>query len=105
MNDILIDMEAKEQWINETMESLNGLNRARADQSLLHDLLGRIDRNERKTVTLRTGTLMRIAAGIVILVALNIISILFYDHLNSSEQTNRKLVATEYFSYLDTIKY
>jgi len=105
MNDILKDMEAKEKWIGETMESLDGIRKAQADPALRDSILGSLSMAESKNAALSDRMLIRIAATIALLVTLNIIAILIYDGSGNTRQSGRKTVATEYFSYLDILKF
>lgn len=86
------------------MESLEGIRGAQADPSLRASILDNIPVGERKALTLSTGMLVRIAAAIALLVTLNILAILLYNGNGNTKQSNRKSLATEYFSYFDTVK-
>ena len=102
MNVIFKDMEAKEKWIDETMESLEGIRSVQADPALRASILGNLSETGNKKPALSDGMLIRIAATVALLVTLNILAILFYAGNGNTQQSSRKSMATEYFSYFDT---
>jgi hypothetical protein len=96
-------MTTREQWIEKTMESLDGLQRVPADPDLRDAVIRRIQHREARGATLRTAVLLRIAAGVALLVTLNVVALFLYSQKAATIQANNKTLATEYFSYLDTI--
>jgi hypothetical protein len=95
-------METKENWINKTMESLDGVNRAESDPLLFDKALQRIQHGNPTVVSIRSGLVWRIAALILILISFNVFT-LVYSKTSGNSHNTAKSVANEYFSYIDSI--
>jgi hypothetical protein len=95
-------METKEDWINKTMESLDGINRAESDPLLFDKVLKRIQHDNLAVISIRSRLVWRIAALILILITFNVFT-LVYSKTSGNSQNTAKSVANEYFSYIDSI--
>jgi len=94
-------MNTKEEWIAETMKSLDGIQRAKSTP-VLHEQLNRIlTASDGRIVLLQSRLLLKIAAGLALLIALNIISLSYYSRSTRTETANP--LVSEYFSYIKTI--
>ena len=98
-------MKIKEQWISETMESLDGIQPATGDPFIHDKIMRRLANSRDKHITLQPGILWQIAAGLALLITLNICSVVIYSKSTTTDQTQVKTLANEYFSYIDTIKF
>jgi hypothetical protein len=95
-------MTTKEQWIDETMESLGGLQRPAGDPGLYEKIVAQPGASEQKIRFIPVSLLLKIAAGLALLIGLNVITLLYY---NSSTVTaaSANPLTSEYFSYIKTI--
>jgi len=98
-------MNPKEKWINETLESLDSIKRAEGDPLLFEKLSGRLRHPGKKITLLTPRQLLQLAAGLALLLSLNIFSLICYTRSATTVQNNVKTLAGEYFTYLNTIKY
>jgi len=97
-------MKAKEKWIDETLNSLDGIARAKADSNLYKKVMEQAKHHEQSTSRLRPLYYWPAAAGLALLVTLNILAAIHYKSNNSVSQEVPAAVATEYLSYLGPIK-
>ena len=97
-------MKTKEQWINETMESLEGISRAGSDPRLYDRVIQAIGNSRPGTIPFNPRVVWRIAAGLALLISINIFSIVHYNKTHEASETQINTLATEYFSYINTIK-
>lgn len=95
-------MNTKEQRIGEIMKSLDGMQRAQGDQHLFEKVTARLDHSEPTAPTLTPQLLLKIAAGLALLISLNVISLHYYTRATQAE-TPANPVSTEYFSYFKNI--
>jgi len=96
-------MEAKEEWINKAMESLDGANRAESDQYLFDKALQRIQNDIPTIISIRSRRIWRLAALILVLISFNVFTLLYFARASGNSQNNVNSVANEYFSYIDSI--
>ena len=93
-------MNNKEQkWIDETMNSLDGIHRPVADVDMYNKVMQRIRsvQHGREIEMISTGAVLRIAAGFFLVVSLNVSTYILYS--GSSVKTgdeNLKAFAKEY---------
>ena len=99
------DMKTKEQWIDETMESLDGVTGARADLPLFGKIEQRIDRYPFQSSSNGTRLFLKVAAGLAILVTINVFTALNYSKNSGLSQTTTNPLANEYFTYIETINF
>ena len=92
--------------IEQTLGSLHGMERAMPSDRFYEKLMLRVEKKEAKVVPVAPRTLWRAAAGIALLVALNVwICLRFNKQENATAQSNNNPVAEEYFSYLKTTQF
>jgi hypothetical protein len=96
-------METKENWINNTLESLDGVNRAESDPLLFDKALQRIQRGTPTIISIRSRMFWRVAALILVLISFNVITMVYFAKTSGNNRINVKSVANEYFSYIDSI--
>ena len=96
-------METKEDWINKTMESLDGANRAECDPLLFDKLLERMHHHKPKVISVYSRLACRVAALILILISFNVFTLVYFFGTSGNRQNTAKSVANEYFSYIDSI--
>jgi hypothetical protein len=96
-------MKAKEIWIDETMDALDGASRPESDPLIADKVWERIQSDEPVAVSFQPRTGWRIAAIILILISLNVFTMFYFDGKPDDSQKYVKSVAHEYFSYIDTI--
>lgn len=94
-------MKTKEDWISETMASLDGIQRAESDPMLMDKVLIRM--NEKPgIVSFFTPEILRIAAMILLLISFNVFTFIYFAGKSDMSDSAVKSVATEYFSYIDS---
>jgi hypothetical protein len=96
-------MKAKETWINETINSLDGIERATASSDLLQKIQTRMVPFENTTILPRRSFYWSVAASIIVLIALNIFGAIYYQNSQSLTQAIPVAVANDYLSYLKPI--
>lgn len=96
-------MRTKEEWINETMESLEGIQRAESDPMLAEKALNRIQVHSRDVISFRTPMVLVAAAMILLLISFNIITFIYFPGSTDMHDNTIRSVATEYFSYIDSL--
>jgi hypothetical protein len=96
-------METKENWINKTLESLNGVNRAESDPLLFEKALQRIQHGNPTIISIRSSMIWRVAALILVLISFNVFTMVYFTKASGISQNNVKSVAYEYFYYIDSI--
>ena len=98
------DMNPKERWLDQTLNSLEGINRAKSASGLYTKVALETLRPAQKKVPLRTPFYWTVAAGIAVLVTMNIFGVIYY---NSPPQNTlpeiTTSVASDYLSYLGPI--
>lgn len=95
-------METNEEKINKTMESLDGMDQAEMDPVIFDRILQRLRDQGPKVISIHKQLIWKAAALILILISINVFTMVFYTRSGSSGNTV-KSVATEYFSYIDSI--
>ena len=96
-------METKEEWINKTMESLEGMNRAESDPVLFDKVLQRIQNHQPMVVSIHKQMIWKAAALILILISMNVFTLVYFSKSPDKDQNAVRTVANEYFSYIDSI--
>ncbi|MCX6245294.1 MAG: hypothetical protein NTU98_11385 [Bacteroidetes bacterium] len=97
-------MNTKEQWISETLESLDGMRRAGSDPETYEKVMQRIRMSGTRRVYLQASFVWKIAAGLILLIGLNVFSLVYYSRLSKASETQTGVLASDYFSYINTIK-
>lgn len=90
-------MKAKENWIEETLNSLDGIQQVEVPWSLNDALL---NHSRQKEVRMTASQKWMIAASIVVLFAINLVAISNYSKSSKSFASNddKNIVYKEYFS-------
>jgi hypothetical protein len=97
-------MKTKEEWIGQTMESLDGIGRADYDPSLFERLMEVPASREPVIRRFSPPMLWKAAALILLLITLNILTLFFFNGNEKQETGTADSVASEYFSYINTVK-
>ena len=95
-------METKEEWIDKTMESLDGISRAESDTIFYEKLMQRIHQPGPDVFSIRSQVVWRAAALILLLISFNILTFLYFSGKSDTQGSTAKSVAKEYFSYMDS---
>lgn len=96
-------MEAKEKWINDTLESLQGVRRAEANPFLSEKVLQRLQNKQPVIIVYPLRIAWRIAASVVLLAGINFYTCLHYQRSTfNSKQVNVNSLGMEYFSYMQS---
>jgi hypothetical protein len=97
-------MKTKEQWIDETLESLDGIRRAGSDPMTYEKVMHRLRAPMTRRIQVQPGLVWRVAAGLTLLIGLNALSLFYFSRSSRESETQTKTLATEYFSYTNSIK-
>lgn len=89
--------------VNETLNSLDGIQRATLDPALEAKILARMPSAKVKIIQLHPAFKWMAAACVVILLGINIVSIIQYKKDSNYSDINSNPVYTEYFSSFNTI--
>ena len=96
-------MNQKENWIQETLNSIDNIKRADASEELYENIAQRLQRRETKIISLQSNLVWRVAASITILIGLNVFTLLSQHTKNENKTGESNTFATEYFSYINQI--
>jgi len=96
-------MNTKENWIDKTMESLDGAGRLVLNHEVQEKIIKEILLHQRGKEMSVFPMVWKFAAVIVILIGLNVFT--FTHSTRSTVQNPERTIATEYFSYLDTYNF
>ena len=97
-------MKTKENWIEVTMKSLDGMDQAQRNSSLDKRIFNQFTDSPKKTLQYTPVYLLKIAAGLALLISINVFSVHYYSKNQKPDQTQTNPMATEYFSYIETIQ-
>jgi hypothetical protein len=90
----------KEKWVNDVMNSLEGVQKARAGTNLYAQVMSRLDEVNRGKVyeMVSTRTALRVAAGLLLIAGLNVFTFTMLTKKGSpdSQQVELKAFAKEY---------
>jgi hypothetical protein len=95
-------MKTKEKWIDETMEAFDGITRAEGDPFIHEKVMQRIHQNPPEIMRIQPALIWKIAAGIAVLVSINLFTLFHRNPSSVKDQTAVKTMASEYFSYIDS---
>ncbi len=95
-------MNTKEQWINKTMESLDGIGRAGLSPFIREKILQNVHTPLPEQISVKFLRVWKIAAAIILLISLNIFTLIHLQRSSGTIQNPLKSVASEYFLYIDT---
>jgi len=97
-------MNRKETWINETLNSLDGIQRAPASAGLFLKIQSGTGLPVNKPAAINKSFYWSAAAGLALLIALNVI-VAQQSHVTPQHPAETPAtMASEYFSYLSPIK-
>ena len=97
-------MKAKEQWIEETLGSLDGIRGAKATSALVSNLESITDMPGFGSRTLRPALYWPAAAALALLLAMNILVFTNYHQSSGQPKGPTEILAEDYLSYLGQIK-
>lgn len=92
-------MKRKEQWINQTLDSLDGIEVVSCPEGISDRILLKMNQPEQKNITLKPSLVWRVAATVLILITLNIVTGLF-NRQEVNESGNAGVTNSVYLSYL-----
>jgi hypothetical protein len=93
-------MEPKEDFIKETLESIDGIDRAGANLFLYDKIINRMQRVGEGRIMQPAIMRWAMVLGIA-LICLNVLSVLQYNKNSHSSGKNESAFANEYFSYIN----
>ncbi len=93
-------MEPKENFIKETLESIDGIGRAGANPFLYDKIMNRMQRAGEGRIMQPAVMRWAMVLGIV-LVCLNVLSVMQYCKSSHSSSKNESAFVSEYFSYIN----
>lgn len=97
-------MNKKEAWIQETMESLEGLKIPQVSSSLDEKILKHLFQDEIKVIAIRPQLTWSIAASLLLLIGLNCISLIQYNKNQVNEkQSDAYTLYNNYFLYTEQL--
>ncbi|MEI6681904.1 MAG: hypothetical protein WCO44_04715 [Bacteroidota bacterium] len=97
-------MNRKETWIDETLNSLDGIQRAPASAGIFLKIQARAGLPDKKATAMNRSFYWSVAAGLALLIALNLF-VARQSHVSSKQPAeNPATMASDYFSYLSPIK-
>ena len=94
-------METKEQWINKTLESLDEAEQAGLNPFVQETILQRVKTPSFIVHSVSYKRIWKLAAVILILISLNVFTLLYFPPSSSTVKNPVKVIAGEYFSYID----
>lgn len=95
-------MNTKEQWIQKTMGSMDEIHPAKCTPRLLEQIKENPFKANDPNFPFKPSLVLQIAAGLILLISMNVFSIIFYTR--STDNTNAgNPLAKEYFSYIKTL--
>lgn len=94
-------MDLKEKWINEMLESIDAVKQAKVSSLLEEKIISGIGSVKGKIIPLPTKTKWMVAASILVLAGLNIVSIIQFN-ISPVSKTESNSVYTEYFSGINS---
>ena len=94
-------MNAKEQWVNTAMESLDGAGRAVLNPFVKEKILSGLAEPVRKQDTLKFSLVWKIAAVILLLISLNVFTMVYFSRSSGNGTSVSRSLAMEYFSFID----
>lgn len=97
-------MKAKEQWIEETLGSMDEIRGAKASSALVSNLESITNMPGFVSRTLRPTLYWPAAAALALLLALNILVFTNYHRSSGQPKEPTEILADDYLSYLGPIK-
>ena len=97
-------MKTKEQWIEETLGSLDGIRRAESPEGFQKLVMAGLKEIPLKRILFTTANIWKVAAGLALLISMNIVSIHYYTKTGEVHTNPVETIATDYFTYIETIK-
>lgn len=95
----------KEKWVEETLQSLDGVSRAQAPENLLESALKRAAFGKARVVRMAPVQVWSAAACALVLVVANLFTCIDYNHFSSKKQSNSESFAKEYFGASDAVPF
>lgn len=92
-------MEPKETWIKETLESADGIGRAKANPFLYDKVINRM--HQARVNNVPKNVYVRWVMAAALLVGLNVVSLVHYHKHRATQNNSANAFTGEYFSYLN----
>ena len=97
-------MKTKEQWIEETLGSLDGIRRAESPEGFQPIVMAGLKENPSRRILFTTANIWKVAAGLALLISMNIVSIHYCTTTGEVQSKPAETIASDYFTYIETIK-
>ncbi|MCX6306781.1 MAG: hypothetical protein NT040_17585 [Bacteroidetes bacterium] len=97
-------MKDKETWIEDTLHSLDGVRRATCNPDIFEEIPAESIHPPIETVQANRPFYWSVAAGIAVLIALNIFGMLYHHRANNHSGNVSSSLSADYLSYLGPIK-
>ena len=95
----------KEQWVEETLKSLDGAARAQAPEGLLENALHRAAMGKARIVRMAPVQVWSAAACVLVLVVANLFACIDYSRFTRQNQASSESFAKAYFGNADTVPF
>lgn len=93
--------ETENKWIDDTLESLQGIRRAGAPTDLFDKSMQRARQVKARGVTMSAAQVWSAAACVAVLLVANLFMCLDYSHLGKKQKTDKEMFINEYFTSSD----
>lgn len=95
----------KEKWVENTLDSLEGIQRAEAPPGLLEKAMQRASRGKARIVSMTRTQVWSAAACGLVLIAANVFMCLQFSHSGQHAQSQQEAFAQEYFVFSEPPQY
>ena len=92
---------SKEKWVEDTLESLNGSQRAQAPNDLFERAMRRAANNRAKKVQMPTAQVWSAAACALVLIVANLFMCLDFSRFSPKKVNAKEMFIQEYFGATD----
>jgi len=97
----IMNQTNKEKWVEDTLNTLNGIQRAQAPEGLLENAMRRAAFGRVRMVRMPTAQVWSAAACALVLVVANLFMCLDYSHSGKKASSSKEFFAKEYFGAFD----
>jgi len=92
---------SKEKWVEDTLNSLNGIQRTQAPEGLFENAMRRAAFGRARMVRMPAAQVWSAAACALVLVVANLFMCLDYSHSDKKATSSKEFFAKEYFGAFD----